>query len=39
MNFFRTGGGQDEKPILIEPGVKSFLSGVLKGCNQIRSNH
>ena len=40
MNFFRTGGGgQDEKPTLIEPGVKSFFSGVLKGCNQIRSNH
>ena len=44
MNIFRTGGGgggfgQDEKPILIEPGVKSFFSGVLKGCNQIRSNH
>ncbi len=43
MNFFRTGGssglGQCEKPTLIEPGVKSFFSGVLKGCNQIRSNH
>ena len=41
MNFFRTGLGLDqhEKPTLIEPGVKSFFSGVLKGCNQIRSNH
>lgn len=39
MNFFRTGFTNDEKPILIEPGVKSFFNGVLKGCNQIRSNH
>ena len=39
MNFFRTGSSNDEKPTLIEPGVKSFFSGVLKGCNQIRSNH
>ena len=39
MNFFKTGFTNDEKPTLIEPGVKSFFSGVLKGCNQIRSNH
>ena len=39
MNFFRSGLSNDEKPTLIEPGVKSFFGGVLKGCNQIRSNH
>lgn len=40
MNFFRSGGVSNvERPTLIEPGVKSFFSGVLKGCNQIRSNH
>ena len=41
MNFFRMGNGlgQDEKPFLTEPGVKSFISGVLKGCHQIKSHH
>jgi hypothetical protein len=38
MNFFRT-GPTFERPTLIEPGVKSFFNGVLKGCNQIRSDH
>lgn len=39
MNIFRTGPSIDERPVLIEPGVKSFFNGILKGCNQIRSNH
>lgn len=39
MNFLRTGPSIDEIPVLIEPGVKSFFNGILKGCNQIRSNH
>jgi hypothetical protein len=39
MNYFRMGAEQDQKPTLIEPGVKSFFSGVLKGCNQVRANH
>ena len=40
MNFFRMGGhSQDDKPFLTEPGVKSFISGVLKGCHQIKSHH
>ena len=39
MNFFRMGHGQDDKPFLTEPGVKSFISGVLKGCHQIKSHH
>ena len=39
MNFFKMGPSIPERPTLIEPGVKSFFGGVLKGCNQIRSNH
>jgi hypothetical protein len=41
MNFFRMGHShsQDDKPFLTEPGVKSFISGVLKGCHQLKSQH
>lgn len=39
MNYFRADSGQFEKPLLTEPGVKSFFSGILKGCSQIKSNH
>ena len=39
MNYFRTSTDQFEKPLLTEPGVKSFFSGILKGCNQVKANH
>jgi len=40
MNYFRMGGvGQTDKPLLTEPGVKTFFRGILKGCSQIKTNH
>jgi len=38
MNYLKP-TSQNERPFLTEPGVKSFISGILKGCHQVKTHH